>query len=77
MTIHTKMNQRLDHYNKDKFKTTCRLYGLAKRDGVDYHFEDDHAIDATTNSIIPGVRVNGTMTWSQALVAMKRHFKKI
>lgn len=54
----------------------------AMKNGLDskkheFYFDYVTAVDATHDDQpdIPGVRADGSMTWSQALAKLKKHFK--
>ena len=77
MTLQGKMNQVFNHNTKHKFKNFAKLHGLAKYNNVDYYFDGDSVIDAITDTKIPHIICNGTMTWHKVFIALKRFYKLI
>ena len=66
----------LTYYSQLEFKAWAKKHGLAKN-GADFYFDNIYAVDATNGRqpTIRGVVADGTMTWNDALTALKKHFK--
>jgi len=71
--IENQMNQKLVYDEQIVFKKFIKKHFGFKKD---FYFDCVTGVDGKTDRDIKGVRCDGTLTWNQNLIALRKHFEK-